>query len=217
MVNMTVQKLFWDDPYLSEIETKVKSMNGNIITVDRTIAYAFAGGQQSDSGNIGGFDILDARKEGTEIYYTIEPEHTLKIDDIVLMKIDWNKRYKIMRLHFAAELVLELVYQNFNQPQKIGANITEEKARVDFFWKGNISEIFPFLNERLSKLVEKDLDIASEFSNEVSERRYWEIADFAKVECGGTHIKKTGEVGSMKLKRVNPGGGKERIEIYLLD
>lgn len=214
---MTVQKLFWNDPYLSEIETKVKSMNGNTLTVDRTIAYAFAGGQQSDSGNIGGFDILDARKEGTEIYYTIEPKHTLKIDDIVLMKIAWNKRYKIMRLHFAAELVLELVYQNFNQPQKIGANITEEKARVDFFWNGNISEIFPFLNERLSKLIEKDLDIASEFSNEVSERRYWEIADFAKVECGGTHIKKTGEVGSLKLKRVNPGGGKERIEIYLID
>lgn len=214
---MTVQKLFWDDPYLSEIETKVKSINGNIITVDRTIAYAFAGGQQSDSGNIGGFDIIDARKEGTEIYYTIEPEHILKIDDIVLMKIDWNKRYKIMRLHFAAEIVLELVYQNYNQPQKIGANITDEKARVDFIWNGNISEIFPFLSEQLSMLVEKDLDIVSKFSNEESERRYWEIKGFAKVECGGTHIKRTGEVGSLKLKRVNPGGGKERIEIYLID
>jgi Ser-tRNA(Ala) deacylase AlaX len=217
MMNMTVQKLFWDDPYLSEIKTTVKSINGDIITVDRTIAYAFAGGQQSDSGKIGEFEILNARKDGTEIYYTIEPEHTLKVDDIVTMKIDWNKRYRIMRLHFAAELVLELVYQNFNQPQKIGANITDEKARVDFDWNGNISEIFPFLYEQLSKLVEDNLDIVSDFSNVESERRYWEIAGFAKVKCGGTHIKKTGEVGSLKLKRVNPGGGKERIEIYLLD
>lgn len=214
---MTVQKLFWDDPYLSEIKTKVQSINGQIITVNRTIAYAFAGGQQSDSGKIGKFDILDARKEGTEIFYTIDPEHTLKVDDIIMMRIDWNKRYRIMRLHFAAELVLELVYQNFKQPQKIGANITEEKARVDFFWDGNISEVFPFLYERLTELVEKDLDIVSDFSNEEHERRCWEIAGFAKVACGGTHIKKTGEVGSMKLKRVNPGGGKERIEIYLLD
>lgn len=214
---MTVHKLFWKDPYLCTIETKIKSVNANVITVDRTIAYAFAGGQQSDSGSIGEYDILNAQKEGAEIYYTITPEHRLKVDDLVIMKIHWDKRYRIMRLHFAAELVLELVYQNFHQPQKIGANITEEKARVDFYWDGNISDIFPFLNEHLSKLINADLDIHSDFSNEESERRFWEIEGFAKVECGGTHLKKTGEIGNLKLKRSNPGGGKERIEIYLLD
>lgn len=214
---MTTKKMFWEEPYLSEIEARIRSIKGSVITVDKTIAYAFTGGQQSDSGKIGEFDIQDARKEGLEIYYTIAPEHTLKIDDTVIMVIDWTKRYRLMRLHFAAELLLELVYQNFNQPQKIGANITEDKARVDFYWNGNISDIFPFLYNRLSEMVEKDMDILSNFSNEESERRYWEIAGFAKVECGGTHLKKTGEVGSLKLKRVNPGGGKERIEIYLLD
>jgi Ser-tRNA(Ala) deacylase AlaX len=216
-MHMAVQKIFWDDPYLTEIETRIQSVNGNIITVDRTIAYAFAGGQQSDSGVIGGYDILDARKDDKEIYYTIAPEHILNVDDIVIMRIDWDKRYRIMRLHFAAELVLELIYKTFNQPQKIGANITEEKARVDFFWVGNISEVFPFLYESLSKLIEEDIDIVSDFSNEESERRYWEIEGFAKVECGGTHIKKTSELSNLKLKRINIGGGKERIEIYLVD
>jgi Ser-tRNA(Ala) deacylase AlaX len=121
-----------------------------------------------------------------------------------------------MRLHFAAELVLELVYQNFNRPEKHGANITHEKARLDFSWNGNISEIFPLLYERLNELIETNYEIVSRFSDKENERRYWEIAEFAKVECGGTHIKRTGEIGSLKLKRVNPGGGKERIEIYLL-
>jgi Ser-tRNA(Ala) deacylase AlaX len=56
----------------------------------------------------------------------------------------------------------------------------------------------------------------SAFSDEAAERRYWEIAGFAQVACGGTHLKSTGEVGKLALKRKNVGKGKERIEIYLL-
>ncbi|MDI9819329.1 alanyl-tRNA editing protein, partial [Tatlockia sp. PL877] len=41
--------------------------------------------------------------------------------------------------------------------------------------------------------------------------------DFSKVACGGTHVKSTSEVGLIALKRINIGGGKERIEIKLLD
>ena len=44
--------------------------------------------------------------------------------------------------------------------------------------------------------------------------RYWEIEGFARVPCGGTHLKRTGEVGNIALKRKNIGKGKERIEVY---
>jgi Ser-tRNA(Ala) deacylase AlaX len=212
---MTVRKTFWENPYLTEIDGKVTSVNGNIITLDQTIAFAFSGGQQSDSGTIGGFQILEARKDEKEILYTIEQNHDLKLNQKVEVKIDWIKRYRLMRLHFAAELVLELVYQNHNRPEKIGANITSEKARVDFFWKGNISEIFPELIMKMNSIINSNLKIISDFDDEVNERRYWLIEGFARVPCGGTHLKKTGEVGLISLKRNNLGGGKERIEIYL--
>jgi Ser-tRNA(Ala) deacylase AlaX len=212
---MAVNKIFWEDPYLTSIEAKVTSVDNNIITLDRTIAFAFSGGQQSDSGTIGGYEIMEARKDGKEIFYTVEPGHGFKAGVDVSVVIDWEKRYKVMKLHFAAELILELVYQNFNRPEKIGANITLDKARVDFYWKGNISETFPLLESRARQLVEADLDILSAFSDEENEKRYWEIEDFAKVSCGGTHIRKTGEIGGIALKRNNLGGGKERIEIYL--
>jgi Ser-tRNA(Ala) deacylase AlaX len=214
---MTVRKVFWEDPYLSEINAEVISADKNIITLSRTIAYPFSGGQQSDSGTIGGYEILDARKEGLEIYYTIPESHSLKPGDKVDVKIDWEKRYKIMRLHFAAELVLELVYTTFGRPEKIGANITSEKARVDFLWNGNISETFPILEKRIKEITASDSDIVSSFSDAENEIRYWEIAGFAKVPCGGTHIRRTAEVGEIRLKRNNPGGGRERIEIYLAD
>lgn len=214
---MSVKKLFWDNPYLTECNAVVTSIDGNRITIDQTIAYAFEGGQQSDIGTIGGYEILNSERQGPEIYYTLPVNHTLSAGDKAKVSIDWEKRYRIMRLHFAAELVLELVYQNYNHPEKIGANITYDKARVDFYWDGNISETFPFLEAELRKMIDADLDITSLFSDEEKERRYWEINNFAKVACGGTHIRKTGEIRTLRLKRNNPGKGKERIEIYLCD
>jgi Ser-tRNA(Ala) deacylase AlaX len=212
---MPVKKLFWEDPYLAETEAVVISVSGDVVTLDRTIAYPFSGGQASDSGTIGGYEILKAEKNGLEILYTVPEGHTLKVGGIVPVKIDWEKRYRLMRLHFAAELVLELVYRHFDRPEKIGANITADKARVDFFWEGSIARTFPLLESRIKELVDSDLEIVSAFSDVAAERRYWEIAGFARVDCGGTHLKRTGEVGAVRLKRNNIGGGKERIEIYL--
>lgn len=45
---MTVNKVFWDNSYLTELEAKIMSVEGNIITLNQTIAFAFSGGQQSD-------------------------------------------------------------------------------------------------------------------------------------------------------------------------
>ena len=212
---MAVKKTFWEDPYLDEIQATVTSANNNIITLDKTIAYAFSGGQASDSGTIGGKEIIDAKKIGKEIFYTLPEGHGLKTKDKIDVKINWSKRYRLMRLHFAAELILELVYENYNHAEKIGANITEDKARVDFYWQGNISRIFPDVIERFDFIVKSDLPIFSGFEDEDAETRYWEIDCFAKVPCGGTHLRKTGEIGSIFLKRNNIGNGKERIEIYL--
>jgi Ser-tRNA(Ala) deacylase AlaX len=133
----------------------------------------------------------------------------------VLLKIDWEKRYKIMKLHFAAEIILELVNQNFDRPEKIGANITSEKARIDFIWENNISEMFPVLEAKAKELIEADKPILSAFSNETEEIRFWKIEGFGQVPCGGTHIKRTGELKAIKLKRDRQGKSKERIEIYL--
>ncbi|WML32719.1 hypothetical protein [Clostridium sp. OS1-26] len=136
---MSVKKIFWENPYLTELKAKVTSVNNDVITLDQTIAFAFSGGQQSDSGTIGGYQIIEAKKKGKEIFYTIEQNHNLISNQDVMVTIDWEKRYRLMKLHFAAEIILELVYQNFNHPEKIGANITVDKARVDFFWNGRIS------------------------------------------------------------------------------
>lgn len=212
---MPVRKIFWEDPYKTELITTITGINKNVLTLKETIVYAFSGGQQSDDGTINDFKIVKAQKSGKEIYYTIEEGHNLRINDHVLLKIDWDKRYKIMKLHFAAEIVLELVNQLCNRPQKIGANITSEKSRIDFIWPNNIAEIFPVLEKKAAGLIQADKIIISAFSDEAEEIRYWHIDNFGQVACGGTHLRKTGEIGSIRLKRVRQGKNKERIEIYL--
>lgn len=214
---MACKKIFWEDPYLRHLDTTITGVLGDTLTLKETILFAFSGGQASDRGTINGFEILIAEKAGTEIYYTLPPGHGLTVGNPVHLELDWPRRYRLMKLHFAAELVLEWVYQNCGHPEKVGANITEEKARVDFVWEGNISAVFPQLLQEFNELVQRDLEIESSYSDIENETRYWEITGFARVPCGGTHLKRTREIGSVKLKRRNPGNGIERIEIQLIE
>jgi len=209
------KKIFWDDPYLTQVQTFITGVKGGDITVEQTIFFAFSGGQESDSGTIGDKQVLQARTEGKEIIYTLEPGHGLKNGDPVLIRIDWERRYRLMRLHFAAEIVLELTYRSLESIKKIGAHIAQDKARIDFEWGDNISGILPAIEKEALSLIEANKEIVSAFSNEEAEERYWDIEGFARVPCGGTHLRRTGEVGAVALKRKNPGRGKERIEIYV--
>jgi len=207
-------KLFWVDPYLSSCDTTIQSVQGDIVTLSDTIFYAFSGGQESDTGTIDIYTVLEAEKSGFDIHYRISEEHHLKAGDQVRVQIDWPRRYQLMRHHFAAEIILELTYQSLSGIEKIGAHIAADKARLDFAWPVNIAAEFSHLTAAAQKLIDQNLEIISAFSEESKQHRYWEVAGLGKVSCGGTHLRRTGEVGAIRLKRKNIGKGKERIEVY---
>ncbi|MDT8273992.1 MAG: alanyl-tRNA editing protein, partial [Desulfomonilia bacterium] len=172
---MPVEKLFWQDPYLTEIDARITSCRGNRVTLDRTIFYAASGGQESDTGTIGDLLVARAEKGGLEIFYTLQGPHSFTTGDRVTVRIDWERRSRLMRLHFAAEIILELVYQHLNMPVKIGANISSDKARIDFSWEGRISDAFPLLEAEAKRIVDEDAPIRSDFSDLAREERFWEI------------------------------------------
>ena len=150
------------------------------------------------------------------IYYTLPDHHGLSENDDIVMTIDWDRRYKLMRLHFAAELILELVTRDY-QLIKVGAHIAETKSRIDFQSDFNISTIFESILKQYEAIIMQDFPIQTGFSDFKAQRRYWKIDGFAEVPCGGTHVKSTKEVGFVTLKRQNQGKGIERIEIRLVD
>lgn len=209
------RKVFWEDPYLTSLETRVAGVDGAEVTLEETIFYALSGGQESDAGAIAGRPVLEARKDGREIIYTLAQGHGLAAGEPVTVTIDWDRRYRLMRLHFAAELVLELCYRKLKGAEKIGAHISPDKARLDFLWGQSVSPLLADIRAEAMKLIEADLPVISAFSDRASERRYWKVDGFAQVPCGGTHLRRTGEVGRIALKRNNIGKGKERVDIFL--
>ncbi|MBI2785583.1 MAG: alanyl-tRNA editing protein [Legionella longbeachae] len=211
-----MRKIFWDNPYQSRLETRVVSVDNNRILFEETIAFSFSGGQESDKAYVNGLDVIHSEIQGNLIYYTLPDGHSLMPNESVLMEIAWPRRYRLMRLHFAAELILELVTRKLNL-EKIGAHIAETKARIDFFYNKNISYLFEDLLNNYNEIIHKNLMINTAFSDIQKQRRFWQIEGFSKVACGGTHVRSTTEVGFISLKRINIGSSKERIEIKLLD
>lgn len=211
---MTVRH-FWIDPYATRLDAVVTAVQGSEIELDRTIFFAFSGGQESDAGTIGGRTVCEARLDGDRLVYTLPDAHGLKVGDAVQIAIDWDRRYRLMRLHFAAELVLEIVCAELSGVERIGAHISPDKARIDFAWPQSIAAHLAAVSERVATIVRNDLPIRSAFSDAASGRRYWEVEGVARVPCGGTHLRRTGEVGGLTLKRSNVGKCKERVEIRL--
>ncbi len=209
------QKVFWSDPYLTKLSTNVATVSGADITLSETIFFAFSGGQESDIGTINDQTVLVAQKRGLDVVYTLAEGHGLVAGQSVLVQIDWARRYQLMRLHFAAELVLELFYKNLGGVNKVGAHIAQDKARIDFAWPESISSLLPLIESDANAIISVNMEIITGFDDEQNERRYWEISGFSRVPCGGTHVKRTGEIGPIKLKRNNKGRGNERVEIYL--
>lgn len=207
-------KLFWTDPYQSTLHTQISSVEDDWIGCEQTVFYAFSGGQESDHGHIADYTVLRAEKRGQEIIYQIASGHGLKPGDRIHMSIDWDRRYRLMRHHFAAELVLEVAYRQIPGIEKIGAHIAADKARIDFAWPDNISSHMGELTLAAQTIIDSNLSITSTFSDQANQKRYWKIDGFAQVPCGGTHLRQTAEVGKLKLKRKNIGAGKERIEVY---
>ena len=214
---VSTRKVFWTDPYRRELTTRIAYVEGEEVQLEETIFYAESGGQESDAGTLGTWPVLQATKRGEVIVYRLDAQHDLKVGDSVDVRIDWPRRYRLMRLHFAAEVILERVYRKLNMPDKVGAHIAEQRARIDFVLEQNIATYFPEILAQAHALIEANSPIVSAFSDVAAERRYWEVAGFARVPCGGTHLRRTGEVGQLKLRRKNIGKGKERIEITLVD
>ncbi len=209
------RKAFWEDPYASTHRTVVTAVDGDTVELASTIFFAFSGGQESDHGSIGGVAVVEASKEGRCLRYRLAAGHGLQPGQPVDVAIDWARRYRLMRLHFAAELVLELAGRALPGALKVGAHIAADKARIDFRWPESLAPLLPDLAASANQIIAADLPIRTAFEDVENERRYWEIAGFSRVACGGTHVRSTGEVGQLRLKRNNIGKGKERIEIFL--
>jgi Ser-tRNA(Ala) deacylase AlaX len=140
---MATKRLFWEDSYLDNCEAMVMKAKDNEIVLDQTVFYAFSGGQASDSGTINNIPVKEARKSGEDFLYVFETPPALNEGDKVTVKIDLEKRLKLMKLHSASHLVYFLVENKTGLKKIIGSNVTVDKGRLDYEYPEAISPILP--------------------------------------------------------------------------
>ncbi len=234
-------KLYYSHQHVKEIQAKIVNIykKSKTIELDRTIAYPEGGGQESDkcfiehikTGNI--FPIEHVKRiYGRDI--KINESHYVNVDGIILhqisrendlsldkidegdtVKIEINTllREKLTTSHSASHLLYVAIKKIRNDAiaGTIGCHIKEGQARFDFrvdhrFSEQEIKNIEAVSNE----FIQNDYKIRVYPSEKHPDARFWECQNNI-IPCGGTHLKKTGTIGFLKVKRKNIGKGKERI------
>lgn len=231
-----MEKLFLDDSYLRSCEATIAGVNdrGGII-IDRSIFYATSGGQPGDSGAIersNGKQIAIA----TTIYgadkddLILVPQNDQSLPEVgekVTLHIDWDRRYRLMRMHSALHLLCSLI------PFPVtGGSIGEEESRLDFDIPDPSLDKAD-LSTKLAGLVAADHPISSRWITDQELEANMDMVRTMAVKppmgsgkvrlvsigendaidlqpCGGTHVQSTAEIGDIHVGKIEKKGKQNR-------
>ena len=231
------QDLFRNNAYARDCTAAVIGIRDDALVLDRTVFYPTGGGQPGDSGRIewegGDLAVFDTRYgEQGEILHLVGPDSVLPAEgQEVRAAIDWDRRYRHMRMHTALHLLGAVLPYGVT-----GGNISAEKSRLDFDMEDAIDKAA--VQAGLEKLVAEDhpvryrwisdeeLDRQPELVRTMSVKpprgkgrvRLLEIDGVDLQPCGGTHLSSTGEVGRVRVGKVEKKGRRNRrVNIHLDD
>lgn len=210
------EKLYDDEPYLKEFKARVLRVDGNKVELDRTAFYPEGGGQAGDSGVIGGVKVVDTQKDDGAIMHVLETTLVISVGDGVDCEIDWERRHRIMRLHSAAHIMEHFLWKQLGHLERLGSYVDEKKDRADYEYEGRLPpEVLKEVEEATNEFLAEGHEIRIDPDPKQPDIRIWRCAEI-EMPCGGTHVRNTREIGSLRLKRKNPGRGKERVETSLV-
>lgn len=224
----------------SEFETnsKVLYQNDNIIILDKTPFYAEKGGQISDTGVViyenFTFNVIDIKQVGNAILHILEDECSIDLlDKEVFAKVDFERRWNIMRNHSATHLMHEALRQILGEHiQQQGSLVAESYLRFDFnhfqkITKDEIKQIEDLVNQKILDSIEvktEELPLEKARENEKIRMffgdKYGSVVRAVEMDknysielCGGTHVKNTSQIGYFKItSESSVSAGVRRIE-----
>lgn len=231
--------LFRDDAYLREAAARViaHTDQGGVV-LDRSLFYPTGGGQPGDGGTLewdgGVMQVATTVKgdAGAVVLVPAEGEALPPVGAEVTQRLDWDRRYGHMRVHTALHLLSVVI------PLEVsGGSIGAEKGRLDF----NMPEApqdKEALQAELQALIDRDLPVTEDWitdaeldanpqlvktmsvspprgAGKVRLVQIGQGADQVDLQpCGGTHVARTGEIGRIRLGKVEKKG-KQNRRVYL--
>src|SRR5262245_26837634 len=238
---MATEELSSRDAYLRTCEAVVTEVTDIGVVLDRTVAYARGGGQPGDTGSLawpGGSlsfsDTFKDRDTGLVLHQVVGTPPDPGAE--VTVTIDWDRRHTIMRTHTALHSLSGIIYTEHGAKVTGGNMEPGGVARMDFELEGISQEfgreIEGLLNEALARdvpvhvlflprdeaLADPDLirTKVSLIPDHVDPIRVIDIEGIDKQADGGTHVRSTGEVGTVRVvKTESKGKANKRMRIQL--
>ncbi len=213
---MATVRLYDDDPYLERFSGAVVGFRGGGVVLNRTAFYAEAGGQAGDTGWLGGVRVVDTKVgDGGDIVHIMEEPPGFKVGDAVDGLIDWGRRCRIMRLHTASHIMEYFLWEHFGYMERTGSYVDERKDRADYVHEGRLDpEVLAKVESDTNEFLAEGHPVVVEVDDEGM--RHWSCGP-VEMLCAGTHVRNTREVGTVRLRRRNPGRGVERVETSLAE
>lgn len=209
------EKLYSTDPYIKEFEAKVLKIEGLVpkyILLDRTAFYAESGGQIGDTGFLNQTKIIDTKydKNKENIVHITFDELDFKEGDKIIGKIDWERRYKIMKNHAASHITEHFLFQTFGKLKLVGTRVSEKHD--DSTYESSTLDNQKLINvEKLAnEFILKGYNIERWEDHNKKGWWHWKAGDI-EMPCGGTHPANVKEIGKIVVKRKSGGKGKEKI------
>jgi len=231
---MTSIEIFRSDSYLSSIEATVVAVLEEGLILDKTVFYPEGGGQPGDIGrianNIYEADVTNTIKSTDGILHLIDNKFgSISEGDNVTIDIDWERRYALMRMHTALHILCSVV-----DGAVTGGSVGIQKSRLDFDIPGARPDK-ESLTQQLMEIVDRNYPVMSSWISDqelqrnpglirtmsvkpptgTGQVRMIRIGDDIDFQpCGGTHVKSTGEIGKIKISKIeNKGKQNRRINL----
>jgi len=225
------EKLYQEDPYLKECTATVTGVADDGVILDRSVFYCQGGGQPGDTGVLILSDgnikrvvnTIVQRETGAQLHVLDEEETLPELGMEVTARIDWDRRYGFMRMHSCMHMLCAVI-----DAPVTGGSVSEGRARLDFDLPDPIDK--EAVTEALNKLIQQDqprhfrwitdeeLQSQPELVRTMSvsppmgqgEVRLVEFEQIDLQPCGGTHVARSGEIGEVRVSKVEKKGKQNR-------
>ncbi|MFX0090510.1 MAG: alanyl-tRNA editing protein [Candidatus Hodarchaeota archaeon] len=232
------KELYLDDMMLKEFEAEVVSVTDRkYVGLDQTAFYPKSGGVANDEGTLTRgndvFQVVYVGKFKGKISHEISSDG-LQVGDKVVGKLDWNRRYNLMRHHTAAH-VLSGIFFNHSSAKITGNDITLGQGRIDFNIENFDRSLIEDYVEKANEIIRQDLPVevynmerteldqhpdltklAMGLPKGISNVRIVDIKGFDRQPDGGCHVLALKEIGTITIKKiVNKGKNNRRLYFNL--
>lgn len=219
---LMTERLYYTDAYLTHFSATVvdRSDDGRRIYLDQTAFYPASGGQPEDRGSLGGAAVLDVVDEGERIAHQLSSPLTTSA---VTGDVDWARRFDHMQQHTGQHL-LSAVFADLFGYETTSVHFGPDYATLDLGVDTVAAADIVRVESRANEIVweNRGVEVSFEGAEEASglrkpsaragPLRIVTIRDVDRSACGGTHVRATGEIGPILLRRQEKMKKNARIE-----